>query len=300
MKIPTLLITGGNGQLAWDLQRFVTDNTINLIACSRETLDITDPVLIQQAFKQFQPDMIINTAAYTAVDKAEQETELAFRINRDGAANLARACSDAQIPLIHLSTDYVFDGQKTTPYQENDQVNPLGIYGQSKWEGEEAVRQYCPQHIILRVSGVFGRHGHNFVKTILRVAGEREILRIVADQITCPTPAADIAATIIILAKQLYSKQKEKPLFGTYHYCSNAPTTWHHFAETIIEMASSLYPLQVKEIQPISTAEYPTAAKRPPYCVLDTQKIHTQFGIQPCSWRQELLEVIKHVNIQTP
>jgi dTDP-4-dehydrorhamnose reductase len=294
MKIPTLLITGGNGQVAWDLQQLAIDKTIKLVACSRAALDITNPASINQAFEQFRPDIVINTAAYTAVDKAEQETEQTFRINRDGAANLARACSTATVPLIHLSTDYIFDGKKTTLYQEDDQPAPLGVYGQSKWEGEEAVREHCPQHIILRVSGVFGRHGNNFVKTILRLAGERESLRIVADQTTCPTPAADIAETIIMLVKVI-----NYGLFGTYHYCSDEPTTWHHFAETIIKMA------ELKtEIQPISTAEYPTAAKRPPYCVLDTQKIRAQFGIQPRSWRKGLLDMINEIinhdsNIQT-
>ena len=297
MKTPTLLITGGSGQVAWDLKQFAADKTIKLVACSRDELDITNPDSINQAFAQFKPDIIINTAAYTAVDKAEQETAPAFLVNRDGAANLARACSERVIPLVHLSTDYVFDGKKEKPYQENDKSVPLGVYGQSKWEGEEAVRENCPQHIILRVSGVFGRHGNNFVKTILRLAGERETLRVVADQTTCPTPAADIAETIIIIAKQLV--HSHDGLWGTYHYCSNEPTTWHHFAETIIEMAKPFHTLQVKDIQPISTAEYPTAAQRPPYCVLNTQKIHTQFGIQPRSWRLGLLEVIKHVKLPT-
>ncbi len=282
-----LLVTGGNGQLAWDLQQLAAEQSVNLVAYPREILDITSSDSIRTVFEQCQPDIVINTAAYTAVDKAEQEIEQAFRINRDGTARIAEACALANIPLIHISTDYIFDGQKNIAYLEDDLPNPLGVYGQSKWEGEVAVREHCPRHIILRVSGVFGRHGHNFVKTILRLARERDVLRIVADQTTCPTSAADIAAAILSLVKQ--------PLqFGTYHYCSNEATTWYQFAKTIIEMAGLK-----TDVQPITTADYPLPAKRPPHSVLDTYKIQTHYDIQPHSWRTGLLEVIKNVSVPT-
>jgi dTDP-4-dehydrorhamnose reductase len=282
-----LLVTGGNGQLAWDLHQLAVDNAVNLVAYPREILDITNPDSINTVFEQCQPDVVINTAAYTAVDKAEQEIEQAFRINRDGAASIAEACVAANIPLVHLSTDYIFDGQKSTAYCEDDLPNPLSVYGKSKWEGEVAIRERCPQHIILRVSGVFGQHGHNFVKTILRLARERDSLRIVADQTTCPTPATDIAAAILSLVKQ--------PLkFGTYHYCSSESMTWYQFAKTIIAMAGLK-----TEVQPITTADYPLPAKRPPYSALDTHKIQTHYGIQPQSSKPGLLEVIKNVPVPT-
>ncbi|MFU8797268.1 MAG: dTDP-4-dehydrorhamnose reductase [Gammaproteobacteria bacterium] len=273
-----ILTTGGNGQLGWELQRYS-----EVTGYTREMLDITQPASIEKIFTLFQPDIVINAAAYTAVDKAETETDLAFKINRDGAENLAKACNRIDVPLVHISTDYIFDGKKSTPYTEDHMPYPLGVYGKSKWDGEERVRMHCPKHIILRVSGVFSQHGHNFVKTILRIAREREGFRIVADQIICPTPAADIATAILDMVKQ--------PLkYGTYHYCSNEPTTWYDFTKAIVAYAGLK-----KEIQPITTADYPLPAQRPHYSVLDTHKMYAQYGIQTKSWRSGLSEVIKNV-----
>lgn len=275
--MPNLLITGANGQLAKALQQNKLAQAWQITACPRAEMDITEPASIDTALTKFNPSIIINTAAYTAVDKAEQETEICLRTNYSGTKYLAMACHKQKIPLIHLSTDYIFDGKKNGPYQENDASNPLNFYGKSKWLGEEAVREYCEQHIILRVSGVFSEHGNNFFKTILRLACEKKELRIVADQITCPTYAGDIATAIFILLKK-------KLHWGTYHYCSTPAVSWHEFANAIVQNAKQKQPILAQKITAITTAEYPTPAKRPAYSVLDCSKIRDHYGIiQPHS-----------------
>lgn len=270
-----LLITGGKGQLATALALKTQG-----VFCDRTELDITHSAAIYQLCEKEQPDLIINTAAYTAVDKAEQESVLSFAVNREGAKCLAEVCEHTQIPLIHISTDYVFDGKNTQPYKEDDAVAPLNVYGQSKWEGEEAIRQLCSRHIILRVSGTFSAYGHNIAKTILRLAREKKPLRFVADQMTCPTPAADIAETILHIAHTC----KQKQCWGTYHYCSSDPTSWYEFALTLIKHAA----LDTNLVTPIAMADYSTPAKRPAYSVLDCTKIMTEFSIKPRSWRAAL------------
>lgn len=285
-----LLITGGNGQVGWELAQCAAPPEYTIHALTRAQLDITNPQQVDVAIAEYKPDVVINTAAYTAVDKAEQEIEQAFAINRDGAKVLAEACTKAQLPLIHLSTDYVFDGKQQQPYREQDAVAPINQYGASKWAGEEAVRAACEQHIILRVSGVFSSHGNNFVKTILRLAQERETLRIVADQTICPTPAADIAQVILMISKQIINNKK---IWGTYHYCSAEPTSWHYFAENIVSLAKQYKPLKVQEIQAITTEEFPTPAQRPRYSVLDCSKLQKNFNIPQRPWHAGLAEVIK-------
>lgn len=279
-----LLITGGNGQLGWEFTQLST-NACEIIALSRAELDITDANQIKKRLAIHQPDVVINTAAYTAVDKAEQEPELAFKINRDGPLLLAKACTEHHLPLIHLSTDYVFAGQQAQSYQEDDPVSPINVYGHSKLAGELKVREYCDQHIILRVSGVFGIHGHNFVKTILRVAQEKDMLRVVNDQIICPTPAKAIAITILQICQKLRTHSN---LWGTYHYCSAEATSWYQFAHAIISLAEKYQTLAVKQLLPITTAEYPLPAQRPAYSVLNCDKLRQYFEIMPCCWQTEL------------
>jgi dTDP-4-dehydrorhamnose reductase len=228
---------------------------------------------------------VINAAAYTAVDKAEQEADQAILVNHLGAQNLAIACKKNQVPLIHLSTDYIFDGAHTCPYQEDDKENPTNVYGHSKWLGEQAVREQCEQHIILRVSGIFSQYGHNFLKTMLRLAQEKKELRVVADQITCPTYAGDIASV-------LFSIMQQSLHWGTYHYCNAGPVSWHQFATTIIQTAKQYQHLLVEEIKAISTSHYPTLAKRPAYSVLDCSKIENEMGIKQSMWRDALSVVI--------
>ena len=234
---------------------------------------------------------MINAAAYTAVDQAESEQELAFSVNCKGPAYLAKACSKFRIPLIHVSTDYVFDGSKRTPYLETDPVSPVCVYGESKAAGEKAVRDALEAHIILRTSWLYSTHGNNFVKTILRLANEREELRVVADQYGCPTYAWDLAAAILHIADQMGRRGKTQ--WGTYHYCGQGIITWHDFAVKICGLAKRYVPVRVKEIEAISTAEYYTPAKRPAYSVLDCSKIARCFGISIRPWQDSLEDMLE-------
>lgn len=213
-----IAVIGAKGQVGWELARRAPLLGHEALAWDMAELDITDAVAVDRALAVSGADAVINAAAYTAVDKAEQEPELAFAVNRDGPAHLAAACNRLHIPLLHISTDYVYDGNKPNPYVEDDPVAPLGVYGQSKAEGDDAVLRLLPRHLILRVSWVFGIHGHNFVKTMLRLAQEREELRVVADQFGCPTYAGDIADTLLELAGRT-AEIDASGAWGTYHYC---------------------------------------------------------------------------------
>ncbi len=282
-----IFLTGGNGQLAYDLKRQMHVRAIDYSAPTRQELDITNREQVLAALKYTKPAVVVNTAAYTLVDKAEQDAESAFAVNQVGAKNLAQACDELSIPLIHVSTDYVFDGKKQKPYLETDAVQPLSIYGESKWRGEQEVQQYCEKHIILRVSGVFGVHGNNFVKTILRLGKERDELRIVADQTICPTPASDIADLILTQSSHLQ--------WGLYHYCSEGQVSWYNFANAIFAEAQQYTKFAVKKIHAISTAEYPTAAQRPAYSVLACEKVTSTFNFKPIHWQKGLVNVIQSI-----
>ncbi|MBV8802643.1 MAG: dTDP-4-dehydrorhamnose reductase [Gammaproteobacteria bacterium] len=283
-----ILITGGNGQVAYELIQLFKAKNIVYIAPSHKELDIINLELINNVLNHFKPTAVINAAAFTQVDLAEQEVSLANAANQEGAKNIAIVCSKANIPLIHISTDYIFDGKQTVPYTESSQPNPLNIYGMTKWRGEIAVQEHYKEAMILRVSSVFGKHGNNFVKTILRLAKEREVLRIVSDQIMCPTPAKAIAETILVMLSH--------PRSGLYHYCGAEATHWHAFAQLIVEQARTFQPLRVKHIEAITTHEYPTPAKRPQYSVLDCQRIADVFGIQQPDWKQGLNHVITQLS----
>jgi dTDP-4-dehydrorhamnose reductase len=265
---------------------------VALAALNRTQLDITDAEAVNKVVSHLRPSLLINAAAYTAVDKAEKEEGAAFGVNREGTISLAAACADNNIPLIHLSTDYIFDGCQQAPYGEDDPPNPTGIYGLSKWQGETALRQRLARHLILRVSWVFGAHGHNFVKTILRLGRERDELRVVADQHGCPTAAAHIAQTLLDLCARILGG--EKIPWGTYHYSGQPATTWYGFAEEIVKQAQETglidHPVTV---QPISTSDYPTPAARPANSVLDCSKITETFGIRPSPWQDGLRDMIR-------
>jgi dTDP-4-dehydrorhamnose reductase len=277
--LPRVLITGGSGQLGHALQHHAAALEFHVTACSHAELDITDITSINKAITHYSPDIIINAAAYTAVDKAEQDREACMRINHRGAEYIAQACAKYKIPLIHLSTDYVFDGTKTSPYREDDTANPVNFYGTSKWLGEQSVRAYCDHHIILRVSGIFSEYGNNFMKTMLRLAREKNELRVVADQITCPTYAGHIAGVIFSIIKQPARQ-------GTYHYCDASPASWHEFAQAIINVSRQHQELRVETVKAIPATDYPTPARRPAYSVLDCSKIENDFGIKQAEWMQ--------------
>ncbi len=286
-----ILLTGAGGQVGYELNRLATERGCALTGLTRQQLDIGDAEAVEQIVTQLQPSLVINAAAYTAVDKAEQEVEAAMRANRQGPANLAATCQTHHIPLIHLSTDYVFDGNKTGAYHEEDPVAPTGVYGQSKWEGEEEVRAKLAQHLIIRVSWVFGPHGNNFVKTMLRLAAERDELRVVADQHGCPTSATHIARALLTLASRI--RQGVDIAWGTYHFCGMPETTWHGFAETIIKEAVKLNLLDhAIPVRPITTSDYPTPARRPQNSVLDCRRIMKTFDLKLPSWQEGLTTML--------
>jgi dTDP-4-dehydrorhamnose reductase len=277
----TVLVTGGRGQLGRALTR---RGGADLAAFDLPELDICDVRAVAARLDELAPSAVINAAAYTAVDKAESEVERAFAINRDGVATLAAACAERSIRLIHVSTDYVFDGAATTPYREGAPLHPLGVYGESKAAGE--LSALAAGAVVVRTSWLFGQGGPSFVHTMLRLAAERPVLRVVADQHGCPTWADDLADALLVLARSSAT--------GTYHYCNAGATTWHAFAVAIVAEARRYRTLVCERIEPITTAEYPVAAKRPPYAVLDTHKIQT-LGIVPPPWTIGLARVIAEV-----
>lgn len=281
-----ILITGGDGQMGLALQTHALAKDFHITACNKHELDITNPVGIAAAISTFSPDFIINAAAYTAVDKAESDSELAMLINATGAKNLAIACKKNNIPLLHYSTDYVFDGTKAAPYLETDTINPLNVYGKSKWLGEESIRNHCEKHLILRVSGVFSEHKTNFLKTILRLAKERPELNIVKDQITNVTYAGHIADVTYTLIKNFNN-------YGTYHYCDTPTQSFHAFATKIVDIARKDQLVMTKKIHAITTNDYPTAAKRPAYSVLDCHKILADYGIKQANSDTVISDIIR-------
>ena len=286
-----MLITGAHGQLGREIIDVTQSKGCPVQAPPEDDLDICDLDKIDNVITELKPELVINTAAYTQVDKAETEEELAFKVNKTGCTNLARMCTKHKIPLVHISTDYVFDGQKGTPYVETDPISPLGVYGRSKAEGESEIRSFLKEHIILRTSWLYGTHGHNFVKTMLNLATSKKEIRVVADQYGSPTNAADIARTILSIAEQLQSGNKNN--WGTYHYCGQGIISWHIFAEKIIELARQHGKVRTPRIEPVTTDEYPTPAKRPVYSALDCSRIYKKFNISPRPWQKSLETTIR-------
>ena len=283
-----ILLAGGSGQLAQELQQVLLSSG-EVIAVDRTRLDLSQPESIRQAMAQIQPDLVVNAGAYTAVDKAENEPELASAVNGIAPGIFAEECEKQGASLIHFSTDYVFDGSRGSAYLETDITNPLGTYGKSKLAGEEVIRQAVNRHIIIRTAWVYGNGGKgNFVKTMLRLGKEREEIRVVADQIGSPTWTGDLAAAVSQIIPQI------KPeIFGTYQYTNSGVCSWYDFAIAIFEEAEKLgFPLKVQRVIPITTAEYPTPAKRPAFSVLSTVKISAILGTYPPHWRQGLRQML--------
>ncbi|MBU0681672.1 MAG: dTDP-4-dehydrorhamnose reductase [Proteobacteria bacterium] len=272
-----ILVTGINGQVGWELRRQGGNLGVDILGVDHAALDISDRQGVLAAVVSHRPNLVINAAAYTAVDRAEEQEAKAYAVNCDGPAWLAAACSQVKIPLMHISTDYVFDGTAQQPYSEEDAVSPLGVYGRSKEAGEREVRSRLDEHLIIRTSWVYGVHGQNFVKTMLRLGKNHHELKVVADQWGCPTAAADLAAALLKLARQIKAGTKR---WGTYHCCGATATTWHGFAEAIFARCRGRIALQVEKVNAISTAEYPTPAKRPSYSVLACQKLAQDFQIR--------------------
>ena len=273
-----ILVAGGAGQLGRALARCAPD----AVVLDVEHLDLCDASMIELRLDAIKPDVVINAAAYTAVDQAEDEPERAFAVNASGAGNLARQCAAHGIRMLHVSTDYVFDGAARTPYREEAALAPLGVYGRSKAAGEREVT--AAGGTVVRTSWLFEERGPNFVHTMLRLCMEREVLRVVADQEGCPTWADDLARALLALAAL-------PKLERTYHFCNDGPTTWHAFATRIIDEARRHRAVRCLRIDAITTAEYPTAAARPAYSVLDTSKIRAA-GIATPPWSVGLEHVV--------
>ena len=291
-----LLVLGSGGQVGQALCRLAWPEGYRLAAFGHGGVDIARREAVVAAVARERPDIAINAAAYTAVDRAETETDKAWAANCTGPLNLASACRDAGIPLIHLSTDYVFDGSKAGPYVEDDAPKPLGAYGRSKEAGERAVRGLLPRHVILRTAWVYSAHGQNFVKTMLRLAADRPVLRVVADQIGSPTSAADIAAAIrTIIAAIAADSAADKTPWGTYHFAGAGAVSWHGFAEAVFAAARA-WRGPPPRVEAITTAEYPTPARRPANSVLDCRRIGEAFGIVPRHWQQALGEIVSQLH----
>ena len=281
-----VLVTGANGQLGQSLQ-FIAPNypEIHFVFCSSAELDVTNPEDCSSFFLKIKPDYCINAAAYTAVDKAESEPEKAYLINVTGAKNIATACKEQSTILLHISTDFVFDGTKNTAYTEDDPTNPTGVYGQTKLAGEKAVQAVFEKYYIIRTSWVYSQFGNNFMKTMLRLASERDSLSVVNDQIGTPTNAVDLAEALVHIIST-NNRQPTTDNFGIYNFSSEGQCSWYDFAKKIFEINNITINLQA-----IPTSDFPTPAKRPTYSVLDKTKIKSIFGIEIDSWEESLKNI---------
>ncbi len=287
-----ILVTGASGQLGRELLLpRVLPTGIRIVGVDRAACDVADADAVQRCFALHRPAIVINAAAYTAVDRAESESARAFAVNADGPAHLAAACAAADIPLLHVSTDYVFDGSKATPWCREDATAPLGVYGAGKLAGENAVRAVCARHLILRTSWVFGQHGNNFVRTMVRLAKTRDALRVVADQRGGPTWTGDIAAELLALA--LRHLDGETLAWGTWHYAGAPVTSWYDFACTIIDEAIAAGLLTRRTpVHAITTAEFPTPVRRPANSAFDMRATTQALGIVAADWRVGLRHVL--------
>ena len=287
-----LLLLGGNGQVGRELRRSLLPLG-ELIVATRQgagsdlLADFDAPDALEDLVRRVAPDVVVNAAAYTAVDRAEAEPDGAFRVNAAAPAALARACAGEGALLVHYSTDYVFDGTGSRPYREEDPTAPLGVYGASKLAGEQAIRDSGARHAILRTAWVYAAHGSNFLRTMLRLGGEWDELGVVADQVGAPTPAHFIADATAGIVRQGVDAS------GTWHLTAAGEASWHEFAVAIFEQAHAAGRLpRLPRVRAIATSDYPTPARRPAYSVLDTSRLRADFGIAPPPWRQGLQDVI--------
>jgi dTDP-4-dehydrorhamnose reductase len=293
MAEPGILVTGAAGQLGRELKHLAIRFSQPLIAVDVDELDITQPAAVT-AFLASRPfAAVINAAAYTAVDKAESDAVTAFRINRDGCAVLAQACRQEGIPLFHVSTDYVFDGTLGRAYTESDLPCPNSVYGHSKFDGEKAIRENGDRHFIIRTSWLYSPHGTNFVKTILKLAREREELRVIDDQKGSPTSARDLAEAVLRMFQSL--RAMVVPPWGIYHYCGKGVVSWCEFAREIVAQASHYEKLAVKRVLAIPTSDYPLPASRPAFSALDCSRIRRTFNVPIRPWKESLAETIKEL-----
>ena len=288
-----LLIIGSKGQLGQELTRSCQKSGFDLSETDLPETNIANVFQVERLISKHRPAIVVNAAAYTAVDQAESDRQACFAVNRDGPMNLAKTCAQHRMPLIHISTDYVFDGKGKRPYKEDDPVSPIGVYGNSKADGELAVRGLHRQHVIIRTAWLYSVFGNNFVKTMLRVARERQTLNVVDDQHGCPTCAADLANAILAVCEQI--DQGKNDGWGTYHFCGKGITTWYEFAKAVFENAGRLGMDKIPEIIPIDTSQYPTVAKRPEFSALDCSKFETAFGVSIKPWPESLKSTVEEI-----
>jgi dTDP-4-dehydrorhamnose reductase len=285
-----LLVVGAGGQIGTCLREQAKLLGVSFIAMSHEQLDVCNEAKLSAQIIQYKPKCIINAAAYTQVDKAESDQAVVYATNVQGVINLAKFANSVGAMLIHLSTDYVFDGLKKGAYLESDQTNPLSVYGSSKQAGELVIEEYCPRYLIVRTGWVFGEHGDNFVKTMLKLASKRTALNVVADQVGGPTYAGDIASTLVNMMQQALNPQFSN--WGIYHYAGIPHISWFEFASVIFSRAMQQGLLtQMPELKPIASSEYASAAKRPANSRLDCTKIKSVFNIPPCDWKAALADL---------
>ncbi len=285
-----LLITGADGQIGYFLDRAAAgDAFFDVIALTDAQLDISDAAAVQVQLDLHAPDYVVNTAGFNAVDRVEAERERCFALNADAVKTLAMACDQRAIPLIHLSSDYVFDGHYASGYTEADKATPLGLYGESKWQGEELLRAVLQQHIILRVSWVFSTVGDNFMQRALSQARQQAIITAADDRRGCPTSAADIARVIIAMLKQIHNGADN---WGTYHYCGAEVTSRYGFTEAVLAAAGQYEALQAKQLVPVSSKDADDA-ERPASSVLVCSKLLNAFGIRQIPWRHELINMVR-------
>lgn len=284
-----LAVTGKNGQVVSALQALASDE-LEIVALGRPELDLAQPETVLKALREVKPDVVVSAAAYTAVDKAESEQDIAFAVNRDGARAVAQAASDIGIPVVHLSTDYVFDGTKDTAYVESDPTGPTSVYGRSKLEGERAVSEATDNYVVLRTAWVYSEYGNNFVKTMLRLSENRDEINVVADQFGCPTSANDIAAAVVTIARRLV-EDPSAPLRGVFHLSGTGETNWANFAKQIFALSAENGGKSIV-VNDITTAQYPTPARRPANSRLDCSKLEEVYGIKLPSWQTSTRAVV--------
>ncbi len=285
-----ILVTGRTGQLATALADAAQAHGVTVRCLERPILDIEQPASIAKVISAHSPSLVINTAAYTNVDAAEDDAAIAYRANRDGPAELARLCAAAAIPLIHISTDYVFDGRKGAPYVESDATAPQGVYGASKLAGEQAVLMLCRRAVVLRTAWLYSPVGKNFVRTMLAAAERNNMLRVVADQIGCPTSAEDLAEAVLGVAARLRDGWSDR-YAGTYHAAGAGAATWHELA-TATFAAAAQHGRSMPKVAPISTQEWPTKAVRPPDSRLDCNKLAAVFGLRLPAWQDSVRRTV--------
>lgn len=287
-----ILVLGENGQLARSLATIPLQGEDAIITVGRPTLDFLAVATIEKVISETQPDLVVNAAAYTAVDTAETEVQSAFAINKDAVGKIAKQCQKQGVPLIHVSTDYVFDGSKQGAYTETDLVSPSGVYGQSKFEGEQLVQDLCSHHIILRTAWVYSPFGHNFVKTMLRLAADRDEIGVVGDQIGSPTYAPHLAQAIYQMARQIQSGKNI--IWGIYNAAGTGRANWAELAEEVFS-CSKIYNGASAHVNAITTSDYPTPAKRPANSELDCRKLSQNFGFSFPDWREGVSECVERL-----